>query len=90
MIIILIAQKLEGWTFVRPWKNLFNPTSKYNNALVLRYIANTLEAVSVLNWFPILMLNSNSTSLDYRACHGLPLIMIGYFIFEVDYTQYDI
>jgi len=73
MLIPLIARNLAGWTFVCPWRNLVHPAPENNNALVLRYSADPLKAVSGLRLVPypraILKIRPPS-SLDYRARHG--------------------
>ena len=73
MLIPLIARNLAGWTFVCPQRNLGHPALENNNALVLRYGADPLKAVSSLRLVPypraILKIHPPG-SLDYRAYHG--------------------
>ena len=71
-LIPLIARNIAGWTFVCPRRNLVHPTPENNNALVLRYSADPLKAVSGLRLIPNprAILKIRPPSLDYRACHG--------------------
>ena len=71
-LIPLIARNLAGWTFVCPRRNLLHPASENNNALVLRYSADPLKAVSGLRLvlYPQAILKIHPpSSLDYRARH---------------------
>ena len=73
-LIPLIARNLAGWTFVCPRRNLVHPAPENNNALVLRYSADPLKAVSGLRLVPypraILKIRQPS-SLVYRPCYGV-------------------